>query len=147
MKVANPYLNFAGNTKEAFEFYRSVFGGEFLTVHTFRDFGDNTMGIPEKELDRIAHVALPLGKDNILMGTDVVEGQPSLRAGNNFSIALEADSAEEAGRLFSALFEGGRVEMPLQRTAWSEKYGMGADRFGIQWMVSYTGDVQFAPGG
>lgn len=108
MKGANPYLNFAGNTKEAFEFYRSVLGGDFLAVLRFRDFGDNRMGVPENQLDRIAHIALPLGGGNILMGTDQVDGQPPLEAGNNFSIALEAETEQEAEKVFDGLAEGGK---------------------------------------
>jgi PhnB protein len=145
MKTANPYLNFNGNTEEAFTFYKSVFGGEFLAVVRFKDFGDSSMQVPENELDKIAHIALPLGKDNVLMGTDALEslGQ-SLKAGNNFYITLEAESAEEAEKLFNALSAGGRVEMPLQKTGWAEKYGSCEDRFGVHWMVGYTGSVRFS---
>jgi PhnB protein len=143
MFTANPYLNFAGNTEEAFTFYRSVFGGEFVDVLRFRDFGGNEMGVPEHELDRIAHIALPLGKDGLLMGTDTLE---PLTVGNNFYITLEADSAAEAERLFAALSAGGRVEMALQKTQWAELYGSCADRFGVQWMIMYTGNVEFTGG-
>lgn len=154
MKAANPYLNFNGNTEEAFDFYKSVFGGEFLGVVRFRDFDPGLedpppemegMAVPEEELDKIAHIALPLGNANVLMGTDALEswGQ-SLTLGNNFYITIEAESGEEAERVFDALSAGGRVEMPLQKTAWAEKYGSCADRFGVQWQVNYTGDVQFS---
>jgi PhnB protein len=146
MKAVNPYLNFAGNTEEAFRFYHSVFGGE-LHIVRFRDFGGNAMGVPDKDLDKIAHIALPLLNGSMLMGTDTLEsfGQ-KLTAGNNFSITLEGDSAEEAENLFNALAEGGNVGMALSKTEWAEKYGMCTDKFGVQWMVNYTGDVQF-PGG
>jgi PhnB protein len=142
MKAVNPYLNFSGNTEDAFTFYKSVFGGEFLGVMRFRDFPDNAMNVPEGDLDKIAHIALPLGRDNLLMGTDTLEssGHP-LRVGNNTYIYLEADSAAEAERLFSALAAGGRLEMPLQRVEWAELYGVCADPFGVQWMVSFTGDA------
>jgi PhnB protein len=145
MRSANPYLNFKGNTEEAFNFYRSVFGGEFAAIFRFRDFGGSQMRVPEADLDKIAHIALPLGAGNMLMGTDTLEslGQ-TLTVGNNSYIMLEADSAEEARRVFAALSDGGRAEMPLQRTEWAEEYGICADRFGVQWMVSYTGDVDFA---
>jgi PhnB protein len=144
MKVANPYLNFPGNTEEAFEFYRSVFGGEFTNVSRFREFGGNAMGIPERDLDRIANIGLPIGKGNVLMGTDTVEGfGRSLEPGNNFYIALETDSVEEAENVFGKLADGGTVEMPLQQVEWAEKYGSLKDRFGIHWMVMYTGDVKF----
>jgi PhnB protein len=143
MKAANPYLNFAGDTEEAFEFYRTVFGGEFIAVLRFRDFGAEPMGIPERDQDRIAHIALPLGPNNMLMGTDIVGDQPALRLGNNSYITLEAESAEEAERLFDGLSAGGTVAMPLQRTQWAEKYGICSDRYGVQWMVDYTGGVRF----
>jgi len=143
MKTANPYLNFNGNTEEAFTFYRSVLGGEFVAVVRFKDFGENSMGVPENELDKIAHIALPLGKDNMLMGTDVLASQgQSLTFGNNFYITLEPESEEEAENLFNTLSAGGRIEMPLQKTEWAEKYGMCVDKFGVQWMVNYTGSVQ-----
>lgn len=145
MKEANAYLNFAGNTEEAFTFYRSVFGGEFISVIRFRDFSDNPMGVPEKELDRIAHIALPLGPHTMIMGTDVLEGWRPLSTGNNFYIAIEADDAGEARRLFGALAENGSTEMALQKTEWAEQYGSCVDRFGVQWMVMYTGNVQFPP--
>ncbi|MGH7564057.1 MAG: hypothetical protein ACREK5_06510 [Gemmatimonadota bacterium] len=75
MKTANPYLNFNGNTEEAFTFYKSVFGGEFVAVIRFRDFGDNPMGVPEADLDKIAHIALPLGPNNMLMATDTLDAR------------------------------------------------------------------------
>jgi PhnB protein len=144
MKAVNPYLNFNGNTEEAFAFYRSVFGGDFFGLIRYRDFGDNAMGAPDSDLDKIAHVALPLGKDNLLMGTDVLESQgQGFSVGNNVYIHLEADSAEDADRLFSGLAAGGQTQMPLQQTEWAEQYGVCADRFGVQWMVSYTGSVEF----
>lgn len=145
MKAANPYLNFAGNTEEAFEFYRSVFGGEFLAVVRFRDFGDSMGQIPEQDRDKIAHIALPLGADNVLMGTDTLEsfGQ-SLELGNNSYIALTPDDPDEAKRLFDGLADGGEVEMELQETQWAEAYGSFKDRFGVQWMVNYEGKVSFS---
>jgi PhnB protein len=146
MKAVNPYLNFPGNTREAFDFYRSVFGGEFLAVLRFRDFGENTMGIPDEEMDRIAHIALPLGPNNILMATDVVGNRQELKVGNNSYITIEAESVEEADRLFDGLSAGGRVEMPLQQTQWAEKYGICIDRYGVQWMIDYTGNVRFGNG-
>jgi PhnB protein len=144
MKAANPYLNFKGNTRDAFEFYKSVFGGEFQAVLRFRDFGDNGMGVAEKDLDKIAHIALPLGPNALLMGTDVVDAMPgTFTVGTNTYIALDPDSADEADRLFSGLAAGGQVQMPLQQTEWAEKYGSLVDKFGVQWMVSYAGSVTF----
>ncbi|HKI43856.1 MAG TPA: VOC family protein [Balneolales bacterium] len=147
MKSVNPYLNFYGNTKEAFEFYKSVFGGEFLGIIRFEDM-PGMPGVDEmSEADRnkLMHIALPIGKNNILMGTDVLESfSRPLDFGNNQYINIEADSAEEADQLFDALSEGGKIEMQLQQTPWAEKYGSCVDKFGVQWMVNYTGKVQFS---
>ena len=144
MKSANPYLNFNGNTEEAFNFYKSVFGGEFTMLVRFKDFPDNGMGASGADLNKIAHVALPLGGGNLLMGTDTIEsfGQKATM-GTNFFITLEPENAEEADRVFNALSAGGKVEMALQKTEWAEKYGSCADKFGVQWMVSYTGAARF----
>jgi len=136
MKSAHPYLNFAGNTEEAFGFYRSVFGGDFPMVLRFREFGPNMDG---PDGDKLAHIALPLGSTT-LMGTDALESHGRvLVVGNNVSIQIEAESAEEAQRLFGALAEGGRIAMPMARTEWAELYGMCTDRFGVQWMVNWAG--------
>jgi len=143
MKVANPYLNFDGKAEEAFQFYRSVFGGEFTNVTRFRDMGGQSMGMSGKELDGIANIGLPLGANNILMASDVPAAMGSVKPGNNFYIALETDTAEECDTVFAKLAEGGRVEMEVQPTAWAEKYGSLEDRFGVHWMVMYTGSVQF----
>lgn len=144
MKSANPYLNFNGNTEDAFNFYKSVFGGEFLAVLRFKDFPGDGMGVSGADLEKIAHIALPLGA-NTLMGTDTIAafGQ-SATFGTNFSISLEPEDAQEAERLFTGLSAGGKVQMPLQATEWAEKYGSCVDRFGVQWMVSYAGSVKFA---
>ena len=142
VQSVNPYLNFPGNTLEAFEFYRSVFGGEFPMVLRFRDFPGN-MGAPDAAADRIAHIALPIGQ-NVLMGTDVIGDQvEAFTVGNNSYIVLAPDDADEAARLFDGVSVGGRVEMPLQATEWAEQYGILVDRFGVQWMVSYEGANRF----
>lgn len=139
----NPYLNFDGNAQQAFDFYRSVFGGEFAQVVRYRDF-PGQMGVGEDQLDKLAHIALPLGQSNLLMATDVTgEYANKFRLGTNQYIHLETDSAAEAQRVFDGLAAGGRTEMPLASTEWAERYGSCVDRFGVQWMVSYTGDVKF----
>ena len=142
MKSVNPYLNFRGNTLEAFTFYQSVFGTGIQDKVLYRDFPDNAMGVDEADLDKLAHISLPLGSDNMLMGTDVVGGYAEdFTVGNNVYITLETDTADEATRLFDALGEGGVPAMPLQRTDWAESYGICIDQFGVQWMIVYTGDV------
>lgn len=144
MISANPYLNFKGNTEAAFQFYREVFGGEFVSVIRFRDFPDNSMGVAENELDEIAHIALPLGPHNLLMATDVVNSWArKFQQGNQFAISLEVESIAEGERIFNALSKGGATDMPLMETEWAERYGCCTDKFGVQWMVNFTGGKTF----
>lgn len=145
MISVNPYLNFKGNTEQAFTFYREVFGGEFSTLIRFRDFPDNSMGVAEDELDKIAHIALPLGKHNLLMANDVATtwGRPFTQ-GNHCYLSLEAETPAEGERIFNALSQNGTVEMPLQETEWAELFGICIDQFGVQWMINYTGQKTFA---
>lgn len=139
MKTVNPYLNFNGNTEEAFEFYQTVFGGELQTVR-YKDL-DNNMGATDEDLNKIANIALPIGGGAMLMGTDALASMgQSLAVGNNFYINLETESVEETERLFNDLSSGGEIEMALQKTEWTEKFGMFADKYGIRWMVNYTGE-------
>lgn len=143
MKAAHPYLNFDGKTEEAFNFYRGVFGGEFATVLRFRDFGGEAAGIAPDELDRIAHIALPLG-ETMLMASDIPASRGASHVvGTNCYISVAPDSAEEAERAFNGLAAGGTVEMALQQTEWAEKYGSCIDKFGVRWMVNYAGNVRF----
>jgi PhnB protein len=136
--TVNPYLNFNGNTEEAFNFYKSVFGGEFLTVMRFKD--NPACGkITEADQNRIMHIALPIGNGNALMGTDALESMgQKLTFGNNFYICLSPDSKEEADKLFNGLSDGGKIEMPLQDMFWGAYYGSFTDKFGVQWMVNYS---------
>jgi PhnB protein len=109
-----------------------------------RDFPDNSMEVAEEHLDSIAHIALPLGPNAMLMGTDVVGSMADgFVAGNNFYITIEPDTIEEAEQLFEGLSRGGQVQMPLQQTEWAERHGSLTDRFGVQWMLDYTGSVHF----
>ena len=132
----NTYLTFESNCREVFEFYRSVFGGEFATVSTFRE-GPPDMGIPEEELDRIMHVSLPIGF-SVLMGSDSSSafGPPPV-AGNNFYISFTAETREEADARFAKLSEGGEVEMEMQDMFWGSYFGSLKDKFGIKWQVSH----------
>ena len=142
MASINPHINFNGNAEEAFNFYKSVFGGEFLAVMRFKD--NAACGqIPESDKDRIMHIALPIGNGNTLMATDSLEslGQ-NLNVGNNFYICLSPESKEEAERLFNGLSAGGKIEMPLQDMFWGAYYGSFADKFGVQWMVNYDNSRQ-----
>jgi PhnB protein len=135
----NTYLNFAGNTEEAFKFYKSVFGGEFTTVVRFKDMPMEGVSIPPKDQNKIMHISLPIGKDNILMASDTLEslGQ-KLVQGNNSYINISPESKGEADRIFNALSKGGAVEMAIADQPWGDYWGSFKDKFGVQWMVTYT---------
>ncbi len=133
----SPYLTFDGNCREAFEFYRSVLGGEFSQMMTFAD-GPEDLPVAKDERDRILHVALPFGS-GVLMGSDSCAGMgggPLVR-GNNLGIALAAESREHCEALFEGLSAGGTVEMPLEEAFWGALFGKWTDRFGVDWMVNY----------
>jgi len=138
MTTANVYLNFDGNCEEAFNFYKSVFGGEFPYIARFKEMPSEE-GMPplKKELEnRIMHVSLPISKETILMGSDTGDWGPKHVVGNNFSISLNTDSKEEADRLFEKLSQGGQAIMPMADVFWGSYFGMLSDKFGINWMIS-----------
>jgi PhnB protein len=137
MITINPYLNFKGNTEDAFNFYKTVFGGEFLTIQRFKDTPEADR-VPDSEKDKIMHIALPIGKGTILMGTDTLESMGhSLRPGNNYHLSIDTESEEEAKKLYAALSSGGVITIPLDKMFWGAYFGMCTDKFGTQWMVSY----------
>ena len=138
MTKFNFYLNFAGNTEQAFNFYKSVFGGEFASVVRFKDMPMEGVSISKEDADKIMHIGLPLGKDQMLMGTDVLESLGhKLIPGNNIHISVHPDSKEEADRLFNALSKGGKVQMPMANQPWGDYYGDFQDKFGVHWMINY----------
>jgi PhnB protein len=141
MTKFNPYLNFAGNTEAAFNFYKSVFGGEFTSVVRFKDMPMEGVSIPKEAENKIMHIGLPIGKDQVLMGTDALEslGQKVVQ-GNNVHLSIHPDSKKEADRLFTTLSEGGKVEMPIADQPWGDYYGSFKDKFGVQWMINYHGE-------
>ena len=137
MTSVSPYLNFNGNTEEAFNFYKSVFGGEFLALMRFKD-NPQCGEMNENDKEGIMHIALPLAGGTVLMGTDAVESMgQKITFGNNFYICLAPDSKDEADRLFNGLSEGGKIEMPIQDMFWGAYWGSFADKFGVQWMINY----------
>lgn len=137
MAAVNPYLTFADNCEEAFNFYKSVFGGEFLGG--IMRFGGNPQDYQpaESEKNKVMHVNLPIGKNTFLMGSDTPSEMGGVTKGNNYSVAIQADSTEEATRLFNGLSAGGQVTMPLAKTFWATLFGMFTDKFGVLWMVNY----------
>lgn len=139
MPIINPHINFNGNAEEAFNFYRSVFGGEFAKVIRFKDLESPEFPIAEKEANKIMHIALPIGKTNMLMGNDVPEILGKVNEQENRSkISISAESKEEAEHLFSGLSAGGDIEMPMDNSPWGSYFGMFRDKYGIEWMVEST---------
>jgi PhnB protein len=139
MATVNIYLTFNGNCEEAFNFYKSVFGGEFPYIGRFKDMppGEGGGKLNPGEENRIMHVSLPISKETILMGSDTGGGWgASYLQGNNFTISITAENKGEADKLFNGLSAGGKVTMPLSKTFWSESFGTFTDKFGINWMVS-----------
>ncbi len=139
MTKLNIYLNFAGNTEKAFDFYKSVFGGEFNSVVRFKDMPMEGVKIPKKDENKIMHIGLPVGKDDILMASDSLEslGQ-KLTQGNNVYISVHPESKKEADRIFNALSAGGTIEMAIADQVWGDYYGSFKDKFGVLWMVNYA---------
>ena len=135
MKAVNITLAFDGQTEAAFNFYRSIFGGEFSNVSRMKDIpGDHQM--PAEESEKILHMAYPLGS-SILMGMDIPTGRMDVNKGSNFMVTVDTESEEETTRFFNGLAEGGFVMMPLAQQFWGAYFGMLTDKFGIQWMLSY----------
>ena len=137
MALINPHINFNGNAQEAFDFYKSVFGGEFaLTIH-FKDMPGIEIPLSENDANKIMHIALPIGK-NVLMGNDIPESMGKVNEMENRSkISVSAQSREEADKLFSGLSEGGNIEVPIGDSPWGSYFGMFRDKFGIEWIVDF----------
>lgn len=140
MPTLNAYLTFDGNCEEAFNFYQSVFGGEFSYKGRFSEMpADDAKSVPPEHMNRIMHISLPIGGETVLMGSDTGgEWAADFLQGNNFSMSVTADSKEDADRLFAALAEGGQVTMPMTATFWGDYFGTCVDRFGINWMMSFN---------
>lgn len=136
MSTINPYLNFGGNCEEAFGFYKSLFGGEFSNVSRFSDMPADDQS-PQVDGNLIMHVSLPLGEDQVLMGSDRPDSMGPTTSGDNVQITLNPSNLEEASRLFTGLADGGQITMPFEKTFWGADFGMCTDRYGIHWMVSY----------
>jgi PhnB protein len=142
MAVINPHINFNGNAEEAFTFYKSVFGGEFVKVIRFKDISSSEFPFAENDANKIMQIALPVGK-NILIANDVPESMGRVNENENRSkISINAESREEAEKLFNGLSEGGEVEIPIGDSPWNSYFGMFRDKFGIEWMVDYDSNYK-----
>jgi PhnB protein len=135
MPAINPYLNFNGNTEDAFNFYKSVFGGEFTMVGRFKDMPEEYRG-PESEWNKIMHISLPIKGGSVLMGSDSPEHMGKVVFGNSVHLSLNPDTKEEADKLFNGLSAGGNVIMPMADAFWGAYFGMFIDKFGISWMIN-----------
>jgi PhnB protein len=137
MATINPYINFNGNTEEAFNFYKSVFGGEFEKIVRFKDLESSEFPVAEKEANKIMHIALPIGR-NTLIANDVPESMGPVNENENRSkISVSAESRAEADKIFTRLTIGGTIEVPLADSPWNTYFGMFRDKFGIEWTVEF----------
>jgi PhnB protein len=137
MALINPHINFNGNAEDAFNFYKSVFGGEFAKIIRFKDISSAEYPVAENEANKIMHIALPIGK-NILIGNDVPEFMGKVNENENRSkISISAESHEEADKLFSGLSAGGNVEVPPGNNPGDSYFGMFRDKYGIEWTVEF----------
>ncbi len=143
MATTNTYLTFNGNCEEAFNFYKTVFGGNFGHIARFSDIPSNA-GYPvtEADEDKIMHISLPIGS-SVLMGADTGdEWDSSLVQGNNFSVFVSVTSRDEAERIFSSFSQYGEISIPLSDTFWGAFFGAVIDEFGINWMISFDERAQ-----
>ena len=137
MPTINPYINFNGNAEEAFNFYKSVFGGEFATIVRFKDLEGPDFNVSEEDADKIMRIVLPIGESS-LIANDVPAALGRVSENENRSkIAVSAESREEAEKIFAGLSEGAEVEMPLGESPWGTSFAMLRDRYGIEWTVEF----------
>ena len=137
MATINPYINFNGNAEEAFNFYKSVFGGEFASIVRFKDLESPEFPVPEDEAHKIMRIVLPIG-GNTLIANDVPESMGPVNENENRSkISVHAESQAEADNIFAGLTVGGTIEMPMSDSPWGTYFGMFRDKFGIEWTVEF----------
>jgi PhnB protein len=138
MKAINPWINFNGNAEEAFTFYKSVFGGEFARIVRFKDLASDDFPVAENEANKIMHIALPIGKNNVLVANDVPAFMGRVNENENRSkIYVVTESSEEADKIFNGLSAGGDVEGPIGESPWGTYAGMFRDKYGIEWIVEF----------
>ena len=137
MALINPHINFNGNAEEAFNFYKSVFGGEFGKITRFKDIASPEFPVAEKDAEKIMRITLPIG-NNILIANDIPESMGRVNENENRSkIAVTAESKEEADKICNGLSVGGTVEMPMAESPWGTYFAMFRDKYGIEWTVEF----------
>ncbi|QEM13026.1 VOC family protein [Mucilaginibacter rubeus] len=138
MRAINPWINFNGNAQEAFNFYKSVFGGEFTKIIRFKDLASAEFQVAESEENKIMYIGLPIGKNNVLIANDVPEFIGRVSENENRSkIYASTESREEADKIFNGLSAGGEVEGPIGDSPWGTYAGMFRDKYGIEWIVEF----------
>jgi PhnB protein len=138
MRSINPWINFNGNAEEAFTFYQSVFGGAFVKIIRFKDLSSPEFQVPDNEANKIMHIALPIGKHNLLIANDVPEFMGPVNENENRSkISVSAESREEADKIFNGLSAGGEIEGQIGDSPWGTYAGMFRDKYGIEWIVEF----------
>src|SRR5579864_5941720 len=138
MTSINPWINFNGNAEEAFTFYKSVLGGEFTKVIRFKDISSAEFPVAENEANKIMQIALPIGRNNVLLANDVPEIMGRTNENENRSkISISAESREEADKLFNGLSAGGNIEGHIGDSPWGTYFGMFRDKYGIEWIVDF----------
>lgn len=138
MATLNTWINFNGNAQEAFDFYKSIFGGKFTKVVHFKDIASDEFPVAESEENKIMYIALPIGATT-LIANDVPEIMGRVNEKENRSkILVKAESKEEADRLFQGLSAGGEVEGPMGDSPWDSYAGMFRDKYGIEWIIEFS---------
>jgi PhnB protein len=139
MTTINPWINFNGNAEEAFNFYKSVFGGEFKKVVRLKDLASPEFPVADADADKIMQIVLPIGGTNVLIGNDVPSFMGTVNENENRSkIHVDTDSKEEAEKIFSGLSIDGQVEMPFGDSPWGTYFTMFRDKYGIEWVVEFN---------
>lgn len=145
MAAINPYLTFNGTCEAAFQFYKSVFGGDFQYIGRYGEMpaGPDGQKCPDADANKIMHVSLPISNETILMGSDSSDayGHATI-VGNNIAISVNTESKEEAFKIFNGLSARGKVTMPMEKTFWGAWFGMFTDKFDINWMVNFDEEPQ-----
>ena len=138
MASIHPHIHYNGNAEAAFTFYKSVFGGSFSKLMRFKELSTEGFQFPEEELEKIMHIALPIGGGTILMGSDVPTMLGTVNENEHRSkITVRAESKEEADALFNGLSVNGTVEFPMGDSPWGSYFGAFRDQYGVEWMIDY----------
>ena len=138
MTTLSPWINFNGNAEEAFNFYKSVFGGEFTNISRFKDIAGPESPVAPEEAEKLMRICLPISGGNMLIGNDVPAFMGKVSESENRSkIHVAVDSKEEAERIFNGLSDGGQVEAAPSDSPWGTYFAMFRDTYGIEWVVDF----------